>query len=164
MCKPAAVRPLKQTQNRENLPLKHHNFIKKFKNQLQSKKCVQLTQKIKLKKNNMYLMHCVQPVTAMLPVLLSDRPFTQIKLFVRPVYCPGYHTDSARGLSLFSQLGYKRFYATNSSFIIRSENRDGELPTRRRRLREQHAPNLQERTGRPILCSHASLTIYISAR
>lgn len=31
------------------------------------KKCAQLTQKIKLKKNNIYFMHFVQPATAMVP-------------------------------------------------------------------------------------------------
>lgn len=85
-------------------------------------------------------MHCVQPVTAMLPVcyqlvLLPKSNYLRGQSIVREIT-----QVSVRGLSLFSRLGYKRFYAANSSFIMRSENRDGELPTRRRRLWEQHAP------------------------
>lgn len=55
-------------------------------------------------------MHFVQPATAMVPdfflFFLSARPFAQIKPSVRPVYCPGSHTLSARGLKEFIQASW----------------------------------------------------------
>lgn len=81
-------------------------------------KNVQLTQKIKLKKNNMYLMHFVQPVRTMMPVW-SACPTTSepsVPDHTATVYC--------------SRLECERLCAANSSFIIKSENWDGELPTR----------------------------------
>lgn len=75
---------------------------------------------------------------------------------VRLLYCP-----SSVSVGLYSgQLGYKRLCAANSSFIIQSENRDGDLPTTTkwsRRQEKQQAPHPQEHTQRALLCSSARL-------
>lgn len=70
-------------------------------------------------------MHFVQPVTAMFPVL-SARPYAQIKqvVRVRGVYFPGSHSH-CRGGSVCSASWAGRTHTANSSFIIKSENRDG---------------------------------------
>lgn len=103
--------------------LKEQRHIQK---QLQSKIYVQLTQKIKLKKNNIYLMHFVQPATTMLPDFISSS-FCPNQTLCEVSYCPGSYSLCQ---TLSGQLGYRRLYAANSSFIIQSENRDGELPTK----------------------------------
>lgn len=99
-------------------------------------KFVQLTQKIKLKKNNIYFMHFVQPATAMLPdVLQSARYLAPNRSTVAG------HTVPGRGVGLCCR---------NPSFIIKSENRDAELPTERqqegKKAGEQHV-NLFRRRG-----------------
>lgn len=81
---------------------------------------------MKLKKNNMYLMHLVQPATAMLPVWISSVPSP-----------PQISSLSWVTRSVPEQLGFIRarwgvkiLRGANSSFLIKnSENRDGELPT-----------------------------------
>lgn len=66
-------------------------------------------------------MHFVQPATTMLPVLISSSFF------------PKWKTSEVRQLPRITQpefiQEYKCLSAANSSFIIKSENQDGELPT-----------------------------------
>lgn len=68
-------------------------------------------------------MHFVQPATAMLPGLISSSLTPQISLLSRV-------TQALPEDSVYSgEQGRERLYAANPSFIIKSENRDGELPT-----------------------------------
>lgn len=69
---------------------------------------------MKLKKNNIYLMHFVQPATAM----LSD-------LAARPV-APNHSTGPVTLFFFQTGLGV---CVANPSFLNKIENRDGELPT-----------------------------------
>lgn len=132
------------------LLVKHQRRKKNLKSNLRVK-FVQLTQKIKLKKNNIYLMHFVQPATAMLPGLISSSLTPQISLLSR--VAQALPEDSVYS----GEQGRERLYAANPSFIIKSENRDGELPTSCSGREEKKAegtsklPIPQERTGSPAL-------------
>lgn len=132
MCKNAAVKSVKQKTRETEEEEAEEVYVTQINLELtsESKKNGRLTQKIKLKKNNIYLMHFVQPVTAMFPGLVSSslRP-NQTSCESersRGVYFPGSHSRCrGEGGSVCSASWAGRTHTANSSFIIKSENRDG---------------------------------------
>lgn len=115
MCKIAAVKSVKQKTRETKEEEAEEVYVTQINLELTSenKKYGRLTQKIKLKKNNIYLMHFVQPVTAMFPGLVSSslRPNQTSCESKRSLLPRITVTAGGRGLSLFGQLGWKDSYS-----------------------------------------------------